>query len=130
MILILCIVFIFTLNRYNVFVYQSIIVFCPKVGIPLQTQHYPLYSLLSLPVRICIQSISHDLLYYLISSSAANLLPILLHIHISNASNRFCSFRRSVQSLHHIMLYSTQNTSLASSLVLFPRVSRKCLSSC
>ena len=32
--------------------------------------------------------------------------------------------------LHHTTLHSTQSTSLASSLVLFPRVRRKCFSSC
>ena len=55
---------------------QSIIVFFPRAGLLLQTQHSPLYLLLSLPFRICIQSIYHDVVYHLISSSAANLLPV------------------------------------------------------
>ena len=50
--------------------------FCPRTGLSLQTQHYPLHPLLSLPFRIFIQSIYHDTLYLLISSSAANLLPV------------------------------------------------------
>ena len=34
--------------------------FCPKAGLSLKTQHSPHYLLLSLPFRICIQSIYHD----------------------------------------------------------------------
>ena len=55
---------------------------------------------------------------------------ILLLIHISNDSSRFHSFRLVSKSLHHITLHSTQSTSLASFLVLFPRARRKCSSSC
>ena len=132
---------------------SSIIVFCPRPGLSLQTQDSPLYPLLSLPFRSYIQTIYHDDVYHLIYFSDANLLPlllhawrtsfsrqvllsqwpsqflflffmsfsiilpsptlssttaffifflsisrsILLHIHISNASSCFCSFRRSVQ---------------------------------
>ena len=127
-------------------------VFYPRLGLSLQTLHSPLYSLLSLPFRIWIQSIYHDVVYHLkiffcreLSSRLPFLLEhpsagsyfllsgpasffssslqfehytafshsfqhncvfilsihftrtILLHIHISNASSRFCSFRRSVQ---------------------------------
>ena len=55
---------------------QSIIVFCPRAGLSLQTQqHSPLFPLLSLSFHICIQSIYHDIVYHLISS-VANLLPV------------------------------------------------------
>ena len=39
---------------------QSIVVFCPRAGLSMQTQHSPLYPLLSLPFRIFIQSIYHN----------------------------------------------------------------------
>ena len=54
---------------------QSVIVFYPRASLSLQTQHSPLYPLLSLPFRIFIQSIYYNVLYYLIPS-AANLLPV------------------------------------------------------
>ena len=54
---------------------QSIIVFCPRAGLSLQTWHSPLYPLLSLPFSIFIQSIYHNVVYHLISSSASNFLP-------------------------------------------------------
>ena len=137
---------IFTINLF------SIIVFCPRAGFSLQTQRSPFYPLLSLPLRTCIQSIYHDVVYHLIYSSARTFFPItihskasfsrqfllsqrpsqflflffiifsiilpsptlssttaflilsvhftrsiLFHVHISNASSRFCTFRRSVQ---------------------------------
>ena len=50
--------------------------FCPRAGLSLQTQHSALYPLLSLPFRIFIQSIYHNVAYHLISSSAANFLPV------------------------------------------------------
>ena len=56
----------------------SIIVFRPRAALSLQTQHSPLYRLLSLPFRICIQSNYHDVVYHLISSSDANLLPVTI----------------------------------------------------
>ena len=59
--------------------YQSIIstiVFCPREGLSLQTQHSPLYPLLSLPFRIFIQSIYHNVVYHLISSCASNFLRV------------------------------------------------------
>ena len=40
--------------------HQSIIVFCPRAGLSLQTQHSPLNSLLSLAFRIFIQFIYHN----------------------------------------------------------------------
>ena len=43
---------------------QSIIVFCPRAGLPLQTQQSPLYPLPSLPFRICIQPIYHDAVHH------------------------------------------------------------------
>ena len=52
-----------------------IIVFFPRAGLSLQTQHSPLYPLLSLPFRIFIQSIYHNVVYHL-SSSTSNFLPI------------------------------------------------------
>ena len=55
---------------------QSIIVFCPRAGLSLQTQHSPLYPLLSLPFRIFIQSIYHNVVCHLISSPTSNFLPI------------------------------------------------------
>ena len=55
---------------------QSIIVFCPKAGPSQQTQHSLLYPLLSVPFDICMQSIYHDVVYHLISYSAANLLLV------------------------------------------------------
>ena len=139
-------------SKYTLNVYQSFIVFCPRAGLSLQTQHSPVYSLLSLPFRICIQSIYHNvsiiwylllprtffpftnpsrtscsrqflirqwtnqfLFLFLISSSIILPSPtlssttalfilsvyftrsILLHTHISNSFNCFCSFRRSFQ---------------------------------
>ena len=54
--------------------------------------------------------------------------PILLHIHISNASSRFCSFRRTVQvsAPYNATLHTMHFTSpLLSS---FSKVSRKCFS--
>ena len=50
---------------------QSIIVLCPRAGLSLQT-----HPLLSLHFRICIQPIYHDVVYHLVSSSAANFLPV------------------------------------------------------
>ena len=44
--------------------------FCPGAGLSLQIQHSPLYPLISLPFHICLQSIYHDVVYDLISSSA------------------------------------------------------------
>ena len=55
---------------------QSILVFCPRAGLSLQTQHSPLYPLLSLLFRFFIKSIYHNVVYHLISSSAANFLPV------------------------------------------------------
>ena len=55
---------------------QSIIVFCPRAGLSLQTHHSPLYPLLSLPFRIYISSIYHNVFYHMISSSASNFLPV------------------------------------------------------
>ena len=57
---------------------QSIIVFSPRAGLSLQTQHSPFYPLLSLPFCICIQSIYHNVVNHLISSSSTNLLPVYL----------------------------------------------------
>ena len=57
---------------------QSIIVFCPRAGLSLHTQHSPLYPLLSLPFRIFIQSIYHNVVYHLISYSASNFLPFTI----------------------------------------------------
>ena len=54
---------------------QSIVMFCPRAGRSLQTQHSPLCPLLSLPSRIFIQSIYHNVVYHLTSFSASNFLP-------------------------------------------------------
>ena len=54
---------------------QSIILFCPRAGLSLQTQHSPVYPLLSIPFRILIQSIYNNVVYHL-TSSAANFHPI------------------------------------------------------
>ena len=152
---------------------QSIIVFSPRAGLSLQTQHSPFYPLLSLPFCICIQSIYHNVVNHLISSSSTNLLPVYLpsrasfsrQVLLSSGPVNFFSssfssstiaffilsilhapsfsistfqmlqviFAHSItlsKSLHHTTLHSTQNTSLASSLVPYPRVHRKCFSSC
>ena len=152
--------------------------FCPRVDLSLQTQHSPLYPLLSLPFRIFIQPIYHNVVYHLISSASnflavyhffyiehssagssslvtdpANLfssslsvpalfflLPlfpaqlhfsvhftrsILLHIHISNVSSRFCSFRRIVQvsAPYNATLLAKHFTSLfRSSFSKYPQI--------
>ena len=57
---------------------QSIIVFCPRAGFSLQTQHSPLYPLLSLPFRIFIQSIYHNVVYHLITSSPRTFFPLTI----------------------------------------------------
>ena len=60
----------------------------------LQTQHSPFYPLLSLPFRICIQSIYHNVVYLLISSSAANffLFPFSRQFLLSQRPSQFLSF--------------------------------------
>ena len=91
----------------------------------MQVRHYPFYPLLNFPFRICIVrlciagssfldsglffplffiSFSIILPFPTVSSTASCLFclsiftrPILLHIHISNASSHLCSFRRSIQ---------------------------------
>ena len=75
---------------FNFSINQSIIVFCPRAGLSLQTQHSPLYPLLSLPFRIFIQSIyynvvlSSDIFFCLELSSR---LPFLLeHPSAGNSS--------------------------------------------
>ena len=161
---------------------KSIIVFCPMAGLSLQTQHSLLYPLLSLPFRIFIQSVYHNIVRRLISSSASNfllfyhsfqsilqpgssflasgpahffssslsvpalffLLPLFLAqlhflfclsiLHASSFSITTSQmlpvvFAYSVvvcRSLHHTTLHSTQNTSIVSSVVLFPMARRKC----
>ena len=55
---------------------QSIIVFWPRTGLSVQTQHSPLYPLPILLFRIFIQSTYHNVVYHLTSSSASNFLPI------------------------------------------------------
>ena len=52
--------------------------FCPRTGLSLKTQHFPLYPLLSLPFRMFIQSIYHNVVYHLISFSAVNFLPVYI----------------------------------------------------
>ena len=135
----------------------------PKGRYFTHTQHSPLYPLPSLPFCIFIQSIYHNVVYHLISSSASNFFPIyhtfraslsrqfllsqwpsqflflfltspsiilpsptlssttaffiqyiLLHIHISNASSCFCSFRRSVHvsAPHNTTFHTKHFTSL------------------
>ena len=61
---------------------QSIIVFCPWACLSMQTQNSPLFPLLSLPFRIFIQSIYHnvlssDIFFYLEFSFATAHLPRL-----------------------------------------------------
>ena len=64
--------------------------FCLRAGISLQTQHSPLYPLLSLPFRIFLQSIYYNVVYHLISSSAANFFSRLLSLlEYASASNSF-----------------------------------------
>ena len=161
---------------------QSIIVFCPRSGLSLQTQHSSLYPLLSLPFRTvhlswcCLSSdflcreLSFRLTFLLEHPSAVNsflasgpanffslslsvpALCFLLPLFLAQLHFLFClsilhtpSFLISIsqmlpvvfahsiivsKSLHHTTLDSTQSTSLAFSLVLFPRVRRKCFSSC
>ena len=161
--------------------HQSIIVFCPRAGLSLQTQHSPLYPLLSPPFRIFIQSIYHNVVYHLISSAASNFLPIchtfqsiLQQAFPSQPVSQLISFSSALSvsalfflfplfiaqlhflfylsilhapsfsiptsqmlpvvfahsvvvymSLHHTPLHSTHNTSIVSSVVLFPRIRRK-----
>ena len=50
--------------------------FCPSAGLSLQIQHASLYSLLSLPFRIFISFVYHNVVYHLISPSAANFLHV------------------------------------------------------
>ena len=57
---------------------QSIIAFCSRAGLSLQTQHSPLYPLLSLPFRICIQSTYHDVVYHLIFSAPRTFFPFTI----------------------------------------------------
>ena len=61
---------------YRIINLTEIIVFCPSAGLSLINQHSSLYPLLSLPFRIFIQSIHHNVIYHLISSFAANLLSV------------------------------------------------------
>ena len=76
--------YIYTVYRIYLHIYnQSIIVFCPRAGLSLQAQHSSLYTLLSLPFRIFVQSIYHNVVYHLISSSASKFLP---NYHPSRAS--------------------------------------------
>ena len=65
------------MESFSTSIDQSISVFCPRIGLSLQTEPSPLYLLLSLPFHIFIQSIYHRVVYHLISS-AANLLPITI----------------------------------------------------
>ena len=67
---------------------QSVIVFCPRAGLSLQTQHSPLYPLLSLPFRTCRQSVYHDVVHHLITSSAAKFLPRLPFLLEQGSSTR------------------------------------------
>ena len=73
---------------------QSIILFCPRAGLSLQTQHSPFYPLLSLPFRIFMQSIYHNIVYHLISSSASNFLPIsgLFHTYFMSCPSQQSRF--------------------------------------
>ena len=61
---------------HDMYLNHLIIVFCSRAGLSLQTQHSPFYPFLSLPFRICIQYIIHDVVNYLSPSSASNFLPI------------------------------------------------------
>ena len=45
-------------------VYISIIVYCPRTGLALQTPYSSLHPLLDLLFRICIQFIYHDIVYH------------------------------------------------------------------
>ena len=66
---------IWSLSAYQS-INQSITVFCPRIGLSLKTEPSPLYPLLSLPFRIWIQSIYHNVVYHLISSFATIFLPV------------------------------------------------------
>ena len=68
---------VFTLHSNNNHVNHSITVFCPRIGLSLQAEPFPLYPLLSLPFRNFIQSIYHKVVYHLISS-ATNILPFII----------------------------------------------------
>ena len=160
---------------------QSIIVFDPRAGFSLQTEHSPLYPLLRLPFRICIVHLSSCCLspgIFFCSESSSRLSFLLQHpsagssflasgpvnffssslsvpalffllpLFLAQLHFLFClfilhapSFSISTsqmlpvvsvhcdvvsKSLHHTTLHSTQNTSLVSSVVLFPRARRKC----
>ena len=76
---------------------SSIRVFCLRAGLSLQTQHFPLYPLLSLPFRIFIQSIYHNVVYHHIffclelSSHLPFLLehPLSRHFLLSQCPSQF-----------------------------------------
>ena len=61
---------------YNL--YQSIIVFCPRAGLSLQTQHSSLYHLLSLPLLSSYSPFIIMVSYHLISSSARTFFPFTI----------------------------------------------------
>ena len=79
--------------------HQSIIVFCPRAGLSPQIQHSPLYPLLSLPFRICIRSICHNIVYHLISSSTATRLPIYHSFYSRGGQTTTCGPYPAVQCL-------------------------------
>ena len=117
---------------------QSIIVFCPRAGLSLQTQHSPLYPLLSLPFCIFIQSIYHNVVYHLISSSAVNLL-LIYHSFQSILQRQFLLNQWPSQFLFLLFISSSiilpsptlsSTTAFFILFVHFPRVRRKCFSTC
>ena len=106
----------FSQQLYNS--HQSIRVFCPRAGLWLHTHHSPLYPLLCLPSRICIQSIYYDVVYHLISTSAANLLPVYhsvlelpsagSYFWASGPANFFSSFLSVIALLFLLLLFPAQ----------------------
>ena len=70
---------------------------CLRAGFSFQTQHSPLYPLLSLPFCIFTQSIYHNVVYHLISPSAGSSFLA------SGPSNFFYSSSLSVPALFFIL---------------------------
>ena len=93
----------------NKWINESIIVFCPRACHLLQTQHSPLYSILSLPFRTFIQPIYHNVVYHPKSSSALNFLPI--YHSFSSILQHAVAFKPVTQSIYFPLLYQFQHYS-------------------
>ena len=79
-------------------------------------------SSLSVPALFFLHPLFVAQLHFLFCLLILHAPSFLLHIHVSNVSSRFSHPVVVSRSLQHTTLHSTQSTSLASSLVLFPKV--------